>query len=287
MSKQISLLNYVSKVSSSNNNEIKSKFKYNKPVERKPLRPCSIDNTDMNSLHSNSTKSVTNVSCIDISDDDRIPSPMDDVVTSSPTKANDSFSNFKEEDMTFVKTTKNTTKRELTVDDIYAKYGSPIKNDTFDIDKSLKSNPSYMEATDKLNKNLQRLDTIKPTKNPLGKGKFKCNIPSTRPANTTETNSISPWNSTNLSTSSLSSSRFIADTVTTNNVSSSKSTSNGNATSINKTVAASFTTPSIRKNYEPSQQSTFDSSSNITMNIKTLISPPSRAKSSYLADVST
>lgn len=290
MSKQISLLDYVSKVSSSNNNETKSKLKYNKQIDRKPLGPSSIDNTlvfNMNSLQSNPTKSVTNLSCIEISDDERVPSPMDDVVTSSPTKDNDSFSNIKEEDIAFVKITKSTTKRELNVEDIYVKYGSPVKNATFDIDKSLKSNPSYMEATYKLNENLQRLNTIKPSTNPPGKGKFKFNVPSTRTPNTTEMNSISPWNSTNISISSLSSSRPRADTVTINNVPSSKSTSNGNATSINKTVAASFMTSSIGKNYESSQQSTFTSSSNISKNTTTLISPPRSAKSSYLADVST
>lgn len=291
MSKQISLLSYVSKVSSTdNNNEIKpSKFKHNKPVERKPLGPSSIDNINMNSLQLNSAKSVTNSSCIEISDDEGATSPMDDVVTLSPTKDNDSFSNLKEEDLTFVKTIKSTTKREITVDDVYAKYGSPVKINTFDIDKSLKSNPSYMEATEKLNENLQRLDTNNklPT-NPSGKGKFKFNVPSTRPANTTETNSSSPWNNTNISTSSLSSSRSRTETLTTNNVSSSNRSSNKNATSINKTVAASFMTPSISKNYELSQQSTIECSiSNIKKKTTASISPTSSAKSCYLADVST
>lgn len=288
MSKQVSLLGYMSKVSFTNNNESNSKFKYNKPIERKPLGPSSIDNTNMNSLQSNSTKNVTNLSCIEISDDERVSSPMDDVVTSSPTKDNDSFSNIKEEDITFVKTTKSTTRRELTVDDIYAKYGSPAKNDTFDIDKSLKSNPSYMVATNKLNENLQRLDTIKPPTNPLGRStKFKFNVPSTRRANSTDINSISPLNSTNLSTASLSISRPRIETVTTNNVSSYRSTSNGNATSINKTVATSFIALSSSEKYKPSQQSASECSSNIKNNTTTLISPPSSAKSSHLADVST
>lgn len=287
MSKQISLLDYVSKVSSTNNNETKSKFKHSKPVERKPLGPSSIENTNMNSLQSNSTKSVKNSSCIEISDDERVPSPVDDVVTLTPTKSNDSFSNLKEEDMTFVKITKSTTKRELSVDDIYAKYGSPVKNNGFDIDKSLKSNPSYREATEKLNENLQRLDTIKPTANPPGKGKFKFNVRSTRPANTIETNSCSPWNNTNISTSSLSSSRSRTETVTTNNVSSSKSASNGNAISMNKTVAASFMTPSISKNYKPSQQSIFSCSSNTITNKTALISTPISAKTNDSTDVLT
>lgn len=277
MSKQISLLDFVSKVSSINNNERKSKFKHNKPDERKPLGPSSFQNTNM----SNSTN------FIEISDDERVPSPVDDVVTSSPTKDNDSFSNLKEEDLTFMRTTKSTTKRELTVDDIYAKYGSPVKNNTFDIDKSLKSNPSYMEATEKLNENLHRLDTIKPAAKPPGKSKFKFNVPTIRPTNTNETNSSSPSNDTNISTPSLLSSRSRTETSATNNQSSSKNASTRNAISMNKTVAASFTTPSISKNYEPSQQSIVSCSSKTIKNKPASISPPSSPKTNYLTDVST
>lgn len=212
MSKQSTLAGFLNKTSIGNNNATKSKgFSYVKPPNRKQNEITSNENKSLNSLKSSFLTDKKDISnCIEISDDERISSPKKDPITLPSVKKDDSFMEFTEDELIFTKVSTN-SKSKLTIEDIYAKYGSPEKKqnvacdssnkseDLFDIDKSLSSNPSYVAATKKLSQNLLQLDASKPVTDPPAKSKFKFNVrsssKSTNSADTTVTtnsNNIAP-----------------------------------------------------------------------------------------------
>lgn len=193
MSKQSTLVGFMSKALIGNKNETAPKakgFKYVKPIERKNNETASSnENSDFNSMlkPSKLLDAKKNTSCIEISDDERIPSPIDNVTTH---KKDNSFVDFSEDDLIFTKSSTNEIKSKLTVEDVYAKYGSPEtklngsspnkSDDFFDIEKSLSSNPSYVQATKKLSENMLQFDAPKPSSNPSTKSKFKFNVRSSK-----------------------------------------------------------------------------------------------------------
>lgn len=116
-------------------------------------------------------------SFIEIIDDSNSPikTPLETKKELSEWESNDDFFNELEDDVTFTKVP-STTKTAITLDDLYAKYGTPEKESSqktlsskepFDIDKALKSNSNYRQATEKLGDCLQKLQ-----KSPVGKFKF-------------------------------------------------------------------------------------------------------------------
>lgn len=126
--------------------------------------------------------------CIEISDDERSPckklSPFKSLQNHHEANWNSIQSNIPQMILNNSKGIKRTA---ATMDDVYAKYGSPTKFGSLDIEKTLSKDPSYVRAMKKLGENLQQLDRtnvdqfIKAT---TGKFKFQ---PSKRSNNSTIT----------------------------------------------------------------------------------------------------
>lgn len=172
----------------------------------------------------------------------------------------DIFENFSVDDLKFTKiTTKK--KEDAGMDDLYAKYGSPKPKstntlDTFDIDKQLNSNASYVNAMKKLDENMKQL-RASPMKNPIAGKRFKYNAPSKSGAAIGK--SISPpavVNSSGLDTAfkparvpnQISNYGMLKPSTATSNITSISRTSTNSSTSI----ASSFDTP-VLKPYKPIQ----------------------------------
>lgn len=221
MSKQSTIAGFFNKEQSGSTNgtitapaQKTSRFKYVKPPSRTRPETVSNENLSLNAvarqpnlltiqkdnksfshnvadklkIDETNTSNLKKIpSCIDITDEDEfIPNSADNSLSSPPrsatlvTRKDDSFLASCENDFFVTKTPKKTESK-LTIEDIYAKYGSPETKtngitstkttDILDIEKSLKANPSYIQATEKLNENLEKCDSIQ--SNPLTKPSVK------------------------------------------------------------------------------------------------------------------
>lgn len=175
------------------------KFKFNSKPSR--LQSKTDTNCTLDTFKSN-TNSVSNISiasnasdCVVISDDEHgfttakglLEKEMDD----------DIFGDFGNDDIMPTKATKSTKTEATCMEDLYAKYGSPVKDkssvDTFDIDKELSSNSTYVNAVKKLDENMQQLRAT--PKKTATVSKFKFNTRS-KPATATATAQNTALNST-------------------------------------------------------------------------------------------
>lgn len=281
MSKQSSLFNFMprgekdtAKTMNSNNVSAPmktSKFKFTKPTSRLQLQTNTNENRTLNTI-GNTTNGASTVKksdeCFIISDDE--PSPVKNVTApgkkvTAPVKTvmapvksvpasrtlDDSFEDFKSNDWTFTRASTLAKNETQTIEDLYAKYGSPkssdkSKFDSIDIDQALNSNASYVNAMKKLDENMEQLKTSPPKK--VTTGKFKFNMRS-KPANVTNTTQIS----VSKSTSSFSSSSFAS--------SSASSASNQTAT-----LTSDVYSSSVLNTYSSSISNSSSSVSNPTVN---------------------
>lgn len=292
MSKQLSVLSFVNR-NENDNNKMNSnakatasgKFTFNKKSSHTNVATDSnknskstTDKIGSSTVHNISTASNAS-DCIIIDDDQHGFSTVKSLLAKENVE-DDFLDEFSADDLTFTKiTTQN--KKETSMDDLYAKYGSPKPKsasalDTFDIDKQLNSNASYVNAIKKLDENMQQL-RASPIKKPTTGGKFKFNSKSKLPTATDQ--SISPpaiANSsgfrTNLKTMGMSNQiakigagsanmgTFKPATITSKTASI-NATSSSTASS-SSSFAFSFDTP-ISKPYKPMQpvQSPIESSS--------------------------
>lgn len=121
-----------------------------------------------------------------IIDDDQFGFSTAKSLVSKELEEDDMFlEDFNADDLTFTKITAK-SKTDTSMADLYAKYGSPKPKsaasalDTFDIDKQLNSNASYVSAMKKLDENMKQL-RASPLKNPPAAAtstgsKFKFNV---------------------------------------------------------------------------------------------------------------
>lgn len=157
------------------------KFKFNqktsaaKPVADSKPKPISIaDKIGTTTVHNISTAS--NGSDCMIIDDDQHGFATAKSLASKEIEEDIFLDDFNADDLTFTKITTK-TKKETSMEDLYAKYGSPKPKsastlDVLDIDKQLSSNASYVNAIKKLDENMQKL-RASPQKKPPTTSKFK------------------------------------------------------------------------------------------------------------------
>lgn len=272
MSKQSTLTGFISKPQTGNNTGTVTKlkgFKYVKPTERKKPETLNNENANLNCMiqspkETETKKTATRISCIEISDDEGVPNPIHKSAALSSLRKNDSFVDFSEDDLVFTKPT-DETRSALTVEDVYAKYGSPEtkpnstssnkSDDLFDIEKSLSSNPSYIEATKKLSDNMNKLDSSKPAAKPPANSKFKFNV---RSSKATASANATLTTTTTTSISSFIGSKTRIETVTSTDDSHSKKTLSNSLTFNGTYSSQSVSTPA---NQQPSTSSqTYDNS---------------------------
>lgn len=219
-----------------------SKFKFNKPTSRLQLQANNTnENRTLNIIANKTSDSGTvkkAIDCVVISDEES--SPLESVkvakkVTVSSALDDDDdddlFKDFKSNDLTSMKESTSATNQAKTMEDLYAKYGTPKANekskiDTLDIDKALNSNASYVVAMKKLDENMVRLKTS-PNKT-ITTSKFKFNSRSKQTSETNQ-NTAKISNSTNFSTNTSFASNTTA-TVTSGAYSSSVSNSLSSST---------------------------------------------------------
>lgn len=219
------------------------KFKFN---TRQKSRPPLQTNTDENcSLNTNNSKTVCNDSnasdCVILSDDECGFATVKSIVEKE--KNDDIFMDYKASDLTVSKASTVTKRDVLSMDDLYAKYGSPQTKakatpSSFDIDKELKSNASYVNTIKKLDEDVERL--IASPKKPTTGSKFKFNTRS-KPAvangpNTTQISGSSNSNfKTNNSSSSLILNKNVEQNASVSKTSTITSGSSSNSSNTNKT----------------------------------------------------
>lgn len=271
MSKQPSLFKFMSR-SENESNKMASgddvsvpaktvgKFKFNTKSTRTQPKSDTIENRTVNTIKS-TVNNVANLStasnssdCVLISDDEHGFSTAKSILAKQDDFEDDIFAEYDTTDLVFTKPTK-TPKEAICMEDLYAKYGTPEKKgknaiDTFDIDKQLNSNASYVTAMKKLDENMQQL-RASPKKATVG-SKFKFNTrskPATATATATSQNTTMSSSSTSASfgatlstTSSSWKSGFESNTNTTK---SSVIASGMNSINANKTLNStnSFATP--------------------------------------------
>lgn len=249
------------------------KFTLNKKSSHANVATASNKNS-ISTMAKVASSAIHNVStasngsdCMIIDDDQHGFSTVKNLLAKEK-EEDDFLEEFDTDDLTFTKiTTQN--KKETCMEDLYAKYGSPNQKsasalDTFDIDKELNSNASYVNAIKKLDENMQQL-RASPLKNPTTNSKFKFNVKSKPP--TAINQKISPpaatkssGFSTNFKTmgmlnpisktsnGSANAGTFKPSTITSNNAA--ISTSSHSMTS--KSFPSSFDTP-VLKPYKPIQ----------------------------------
>lgn len=175
--------------------------------------------------------------CIEISDDDHSPrkkiSPFKSLQKRHDANWNSIESNIPN---TISNNSKGIKRTAATMDDIYAKYGSPTKSGSLDIEKTLNKDPSYVKAMQKLDENLQQLDrTATQSKPTTGKFKFQ---PSKRNNSTISANAATPVSKSASITSSATTTTN--DTVQTNGwLSKTNSTGSSSLSAIPSSFSAS------------------------------------------------
>ncbi|XP_031636552.1 Bloom syndrome protein homolog [Contarinia nasturtii] len=298
MSKQASLLNFMSRndkdttktLSSSNfTAPVKStgKFKFNKKSSSRIQPQTNTDeNRPLNTIESKANVEnnsvIKPIDCVIISDEEHSLSPVKSIkATKMDENEDDMFKEFKSNDLSFTRASSLVGSDLKTMDDIFAKYGSPGTDnkstfDSLDIDKALNSNASYVNAKKKLDENMEQLRTS--PKKPIGTSKFKFNTrskPTTSSGqNTTLVSAPSTSNSTN-NNFTFSSSIIARDkTSTTPSI----STSNSISSSLSTTVSSSIYTFSPEKSVRNDSTSTntlqTKSSSSITNTRTTTVPVP-------------
>lgn len=214
-----------------------SKFKFNPPksrqnqtvsdenrtvntIEVKPNLNVAKKNDEHHTVNAIGVKPNLNVAktcdeLVVISDEDQSPVKS---VTAKKMDDDDIFADFDSPQLSFVTASKLAKNDVITMDDLYAKYGSPEKKstkslDTLDIDAALNANPSYTNAVQKLEKNME---PFRASPKKTGASKFKFVNPS-KPKTTTNQNATaqkSNSSSTTLNISSLNTSVPIGKTFT-------------------------------------------------------------------------
>lgn len=147
------------------------KFKFN---SRSTSRPQTLAEPLINGENKRNALNTTNDDCVVISDEEHGFSPVKKIARK--TTEDDIFANFEMNDLTFTKPQQRDKREIKTMDDLYAKYGTPEAKtktalDTIDIDKELNSNASYVSAMKKLDEGLEQLRSS-PKKTTVGKFKF-------------------------------------------------------------------------------------------------------------------
>lgn len=229
------------------------KFKFNSKPSRLQSKTDTNDNCTLDTFKS-STNSVNNIStasnasdCVVISDDEQgfttakglLEKELDD----------DIFGDFGTDEMMFTKKTKTTKKEATCMEDLYAKYGTPVKEkssvETFDIDKELNSNSTYVNAVKKLDENMQQLRAT--PKKTATVNKFKFNTrpkPATATAAAQNTTLDSTSNSSSFSTNYMSTHNSL-QTGVESNVSTVKPSTIASGTSFMSTNKSSNSTSSF------------------------------------------
>lgn len=202
MSKQSSLFTFMSRndkdtTKTTNSTDVSvpvkstGKFKFNaKP--RLQQKTNTDENQSTNSVNNlNGFKTASSIlDCLVISDEDGV-SPVK--IAKTDKMDEDLLGDFKPNDMIYTKPSSLVKNQINTMDDLYTKYGSPKADskctfDSFDIDKELKSNASYVSAMKKLDENMAELK--KSPKKTTTTSKFKFNTRS-KPATQNTINSSS------------------------------------------------------------------------------------------------
>lgn len=201
-----------------------SKFKFNPPksrqnqtvsdenrtvntIEVKPNLNVAKKNDEHHTVNTIGVKPNLNVAksyedLVVISDEDQ--SPVKSVTTKKVD--DDIFTDFDSPQLSFVIASKLAKNDVITMDDLYAKYGSPEKKstkslDTLDIDAALNANPSYTNAVQKLEKNME---PFRSSPKKTGASKFKFVNPS-KPKTTTNQNATAQKSNSSSSTLNFSS----------------------------------------------------------------------------------
>lgn len=144
--------------------------------------------------------------CVVISDESDNISPVK-IAKAKKTDDDDLFEDFNSNDLTFARASTLVKNQLNTMEDLYAKYGSPKPAskgsiDSFDIDKELNSNETYVNAVKKLGENL---DKLKKSPQKITKtSKFKFNTRS-KPATSVDQNTTHISNASNSGKTSFSS----------------------------------------------------------------------------------
>lgn len=275
MSKQPSLFNFMSRSENEINKkaiggddaaqEKSGKFKFNVKSSKPTPKPETNGNRSINIIKSVEKRTVnlstaSNTSdCVIIDDDDHGFSSAKSILAKSD-KDDCILTEFETPEITFFKPSKTTTEATC-MEDLYTKYGTPNKNgkssiETFDIDKELNSNASYVNAMKKLDENMQQLKAS-PKKTSIGKFKFNTR---SKPATITSESNIShtsnstskTFNISHLSTSAsvkngtestasvVKPSTIVSGTMTVNKITNSNSKTN--STSLDVTLSGNSLT---------------------------------------------
>lgn len=251
------------------------KFKFNTKTSAKNVVADSIKNST-STANKIATSTVHNVStasngsdCMIIDDDQHGFSTAKSLL-SKENEDDIRFEDFDADDLTFTKITTQ-TKKETSMEDLYAKYGSPKPKSTstldiFDIDKQLSSNASYVNAIKKLDENMAQL-RASPLKKPTtttaattAGSKFKFNVKSKPPTAIGQSVSppvVSSGFGTNLKTTGMSNQSSKTSTALSNTGTFKPSTITSNISSISTvsnsssitSYASSFDTP-VSKPYK-------------------------------------
>lgn len=204
MSKQSSLFNFMSRNDKDTTKSISSngftapvkstgKFKFNTKSSSR-VQTNTDENRPLNTIGSNAKNFAAKFDdCVIISDEDSISPIKNRKAKKMDDSDDDMFAASKSPDFSFKRASTLVSSESRTMEDILAKYGSPeidnkSKFDSLDIDKTLNSNASYVNAMKKLDENMEILRTS--PKKPVGTSKFKFNTRS-KPATGQNTTQIS------------------------------------------------------------------------------------------------
>lgn len=199
------------------------KFKFSSKTSRLQQQTNTDENRSANSIEvkSNGLKAVSSANdCVVISDEDSV-SPVKKVAIN--TIDDDLFEDFQANELTFTRASTLAKRDVETMDDLFAKYGTPKSenkaSESFDIDKelsSLNSNAAIVSAKRKLDENMELLK--KSPKKPAVSSKFKFNVRS-KPGSSMDQSTIqsgtNSLNSTSLSSSNTNAANNHASTSVT------------------------------------------------------------------------
>lgn len=201
-----------------------SKFKFNPPKSRQN-QTVSDENRTVNTIEVKPNLNIAKkndehhtVNTIGVKPNLNVAKTYDDLVVisdedQSPVKSvtakkmdDDIFTDFDSPQLSFVTASELAKNDVITMDDLYAKYGSPEKKstkslDTLDIDAALNANPSYTNAVQKLEKNME---PFRASPKKTGASKFKFVNPS-KPKTTTNQNATAQKSNSSSSTLNFSS----------------------------------------------------------------------------------
>lgn len=252
-----------------------SKFKFNKPTSRLQLQTNNTNENRSLNIIGNQTSGLGTVKkfdCVVISDEEHSPIKGTTAAkkVTAPSALNDDgddlFKDFKSNDLTFMKESTSTKNAAKTMEDLYAKYGTPKASeksefDSLDIDKALNSNASYVNAMKKLDENMERLKTS--PKKPATTSKFKFNSRS-KPNSASNQNTSQISNSSNFSTNTSfeSTATSFASSITATVTSGAYSSSVSNSLSSSTTNLTAKSTANTVNRFSPVTTTTNTTSQN-------------------------